>query len=97
MSPISCYYGYANGGKSGPLLRQASWNEGIDCPKKPGPSGAPWGRGGCKWLRSLSLLLQLLMWEPACWARALLGELSSAQTWLDWSPVQPTRTSLSVS
>ena len=76
MSPVSCYCGYANGGKSGPLLEQASRNDGIDCPEKPGPAGAPKGGGGRTWLRSLSVLLQLLTWEPepASWAAAPLGE-----------------------
>lgn len=38
------------GGKLGPLQGQASWNDGIDCPEKRGPS---------RWLMSLSLLVPL--------------------------------------
>lgn len=41
------------------------------------------GGGGCGQLRSLSLLVQLSMWEPVCWAAALLvdSHLSSPPGW----------------
>lgn len=62
-------------GKSGPLLEQASRNDGIDCPEKPGPTGAPReGEGVRAKIPSVLLQLSTLEPEPASWAAAPLGE-----------------------